>query len=245
MCPIPRLLLVLGTTTVLALPVGNAHAAKPKANPWSAYFPAKGVSCTSTATGADGTTTTQRSTVVAKSATRVVTRISGEGRETSLLLPGGRLRTTSTTTDRASGMRASAVTVMNYPSPARLAHHGTGSGRVTLTMALPEKRAKALLSSGRTLTVTGTFRIAGLGTRAVTLADPAATTVEALGVRTRMRSFRMTHVKPTVAHLFTKIMRPLFRSLDETSWLAPGRESVRTDWADDGSVLTETQVGCG
>ena len=114
-----------------------------------------------------------------------------------------------------------------------------------VTMALPEKRAKALLSSGRTLTVTGTFRIAGLGTRAVTLADPATTTVEALGVRTRMRSFRMTHVKPTVAHLFAKIMRPLFRSLDETSWLAPGRESVRTDWADDGSVLTETQVGCG
>ena len=116
---------------------------------------------------------------------------------------------------------------------------------MTLTMALPEKRAKALLSSGRTLTVTGTFRIAGLGTRAATLADPATTTVEALGVRTRMRSFRMTHVKPTVAHLFAKIMRPLFRSLDETSWLAPGRESVRTDWADDGSVLTETQVGCG
>lgn len=241
---IPRLLVVVPTSLLLLAPVGAAHAAK--ANPWSAYYPAKGVTCTSTATHADGTTTTVRETVLAKTATKVMTRVTGQGRTTFQLLPGGKLKQVSSETDQDSGMLTHLDATATFPSPATLLHHGRGSGEMTMTMTVPERDAKMVLTHGRTLTMRVTARFKGLGSRTITLADPAATTVDALGIRTSIGAFTVSNVKPAFKHRLMKVMRSVFVGPDETQWVAKGRDVVEDDTTDDdGSALTIKQVSCG
>ena len=124
-----RPLLVLDLSLLVAAPTGGpAHATK--AHPWSAYFPAKGVTCTSTVTHADGKTERRETTVLAKSAKKVVTRTTGEGRTTSTLLPGGRLQTTKKVSARAAGIRVRVSLIANYPSPTKRLHRRSGSDAV-------------------------------------------------------------------------------------------------------------------
>lgn len=240
---LPRLLLALGASLLLVLPMGSVSAAK--AHPWSAYFPAKGVTCTSVTTRADGTTENQNITVVTKTAKKIVTRLHGQGRTTSLLLPGGRLRGTSSISYKAGGIRARFAVLANYPSPARLIRHGSGSAKVTMTMTLPRRMAEVLLKSGRTVTLTGNYRVAGLGSDSITLADSAGTVVAAIGSRVTLRSFSIKNAKPAAARGLRREMRPLFASLSRTDWIARGRGTVLSTGTDvDGAALTQRQVGC-
>lgn len=239
-----QLLPLLLASLLLVVPV-SAHAAKPKTNPWLAYLPAKGVTCTSTITHADGRTERTRMTVLEKSATKVVSRETGKGRQTSLLLAGGRMRTTSTATGRESGMRFRFVAIANYPSPARLLHHRRGSARMTMTMTVPKWIAKVGLHRGRTLTMTGTYRIAGLGSRSITLADPATTVVKALGTRVTLRSLTFTNARRAFARQLRKKLRPVFAAMGATEWIAKHRGTVLYRSTDeDGSTLIQKQVGC-
>ncbi|SFC58047.1 hypothetical protein SAMN04487968_10869 [Nocardioides terrae] len=238
-----RVLVTAFAGLALTAPAAAAHAAQ--ANPWSAYFPAKGVTCTMTSTHGDGTTETKRETVLVKSAKKVVTRVSGGGRSTSMLLPGGKLSSTFAFTERSSDISMRVVVASTYPSPTKLEHHRPGSGKVTMTATLPAKYAKVAVKHGRTLTMTGTYRITGVGSRTVTLGDPAATRVDAIGIRTKLRSFTMTNATSIFAKVIRGEMRGLFASLGDTEWVARGRGTVQVQSTEaDGTPTTATQVGC-
>lgn len=237
----PRLLIVPASLLLLA-PAGAAHAAK--ANPWSAYYPAKGVTCTSTAPQADGTAQTVTETVLKKTASTIVTRVTGEGRTTSHLLSGGRLTQKVSVTERDSGMKFHMAGSVTYPSPAKLLHHGHGAGSFTMTMTMPAQEAKVLLTHGRTLTMTVKIRVKGLGARTITLADPAATPVQALGIRTQLGAVKISNAKPAFKHEFTKLGKSSFAALDDTQWVAKGRDVVEDDTRIAGTAVTLKQVSC-
>lgn len=242
-----RLLVVPLAGLLLAAPVGAAHAAKAKVNPWSAYYPAKGVTCTSAITRADGTTKSQRTTVLAKSAKKIVTRTSGEGRTTSLLLSGGRLKDTVTAVEHESGMKIRVSAAATFVAPSEIIRHlsGSTSASLTVTLTVPRWMAKLALRRGRTVTMLGRYRIAGLGEESITLADPAATVVTALGTRTTMRSLTVTNAKPGFARELRKEMRPVSASADDTEWVARHRGLVKSEGIDeDGTPMTQTQVSC-
>lgn len=245
---IPRLLAIVPASLLLAVPAGAAHASAAKANPWSAYIPAKGVTCTMTSTNPDGTTDTEKDTVLSKSATKVVSHVTGTGRVEDLLLPGGKLRETQATTVHVSAWRMRFASVANYPSPTQLLHHRSGSGQVTVVATLPTRMAKTLLKSGRTMTLTGAFRITGLGSQSITLpaATPGATptTVDALGLRYKLRSIKAANVKPAFAHELIKQERPVFAMFNESEWLAKGLGTVQESVNEGGTTLTATQTGC-
>ncbi|GAA1976482.1 hypothetical protein GCM10009798_42110 [Nocardioides panacihumi] len=155
------------------------------------------------------------------------------------------MRETAAMTERDSGIRVRLAMLVNYPSPAKLLQHRPGAGQVTMTMTLPPRLAKAALKSGRTLTISSTYRMAGLGSRSITLADPAATTVDALGVRGTMRSLKFANAKPAFARELKKEMRPMFASIFGTEWIARGRGVVQSvSTTTDGVAETQTQVSC-
>lgn len=223
---------------------GAADAAKP--NPWSSYFPAKGVTCTSTSTNPDdGTTDSTSTTVVSKSAKSIVLRETGTGRFELRLKKRGRMQFHLAQTERSHGQRDRMTVMENYPSPAAALAHGSATGRMTMTMPMSARLAKAALTSGRTLTVTAKIHAVGVGSRTVTLADPAATTVDAIGVRTVISSFRVgRNAKPRFAHLFKSLMGSMVGSLSGTQWFAAGRGVVLDEVTLDGTTLTDTQTGC-
>lgn len=222
--------------------MGAAHAAT---NPWSAYFPAKGVTCTSVAKHADGTTETSTETVLSKSARQIVIRSSDAGRVTVRLLSGGRAQETFAMRGRSGGVPVALHAAVNLPSPAALIAHRSGSAQITVETTLPQRLAKVALRSGRTLTLVGSYKVTGLGQSAVTLADPAATTVQAVGMRFALHSARVLNAKPAFARGFMRAMRPLLLSLGDTEWTAKGRDTVLTQTTDDtGAPLVFTQTGC-
>lgn len=243
-------LLALLAAILLVVPGGGALAAKPgkpaKHNGWLRYFPAVGVTCTAVATDpTDGSTVTDTTTVLAKTSKKIVIRDSGVGRLTALLLPRGRMRHVLKQTQRAFGVRERVTFVENYPSPAAALAHGSAMGRLTMTMVVPGQRARSELTSGQSMTMTADVRAVGVGSRTVVLSDAAATTVQAIGVRTLVRSLRLSaNVKPAFARFFTRMMGKLYRSMSDTTWYAPGRGDVLDQFVIAGTALTATQTGC-
>lgn len=226
----------------LLAPTGAAHAAT---NPWSAYFQAKGVTCTSVAKHADGTTETSTDTVLAKSGRQVVVRDSNTGRQTLQLLSGGRMQETFSIRQRSGGVPMVLRGVVNYPSPAALAAHRSGTAQFTMVFTLPQGLAKQALQHGRTLTLVADYKVAGLGTSTVTLGDAAATPVEAVGMKFALRSARVHDAKPAFARGFLRSMRPVLVAMNDTDWAAKGRGIVLVNTTDDtGAPLTYTQTGC-
>lgn len=244
MSRIPRLLLVPAASLLLIAPAGAAHAAK--ANPWSAYFPAKGVTCMSVATDPeDGTTHKSATTVVAKSAKKMVIRETGVGHVAELLLPRGKRRETTTAPEHLAGLRGRLTAIEDYPSPAAVLAHGSATGRFTMTMSGSRRFVKAALTSGRSLTVTATVHATGVGARTVTLGDPAATTVQAIGVRTVLRSFRVSNnANPKFARVYKRLMGSLFGSMNDVEWFARGRGPVLEQTTFGDTTVVETQTGC-
>lgn len=244
-------LLALLVTCLLLVPAGAAQAAhRPvrhaQPNPWLAYFPATGVTCTSVATDPeDGSTISTTTTIVAKSAKKVVVRETGSGVFTALLLPHGRMRQLMKGTQKVGGIRQRFSMIENYPSPAAAVAHGSATGRLTLTMPLGPRQAKSVLTSGSVLTVSAKARAVGVGSRVVTLADPAATTVQAIGVRSSVGSVRLSsNAKPAFARFMKRFMGTLLRSMSGTDWFAQGRGDVLSEFSFGDVALTSTQTGC-
>lgn len=222
--------------------VSPADAAKP--NPWLAYYPAEGVTCTSTVYDWRRDTTTEKNTVVKKTAREIVTRTRGQFPVTATLLSHGRMRTLSQGGIRDSGTTMRLRALSSYPSPGALLHDRTGKGTVRLVMTLRARDAQVLLKSGRTFTLTGSYRIAGAGTRSVTL-DDDTTTVDTIGMRTTLRSLRLTNVKAIARKPLLRGVRPVFAALAGTTWVAKERGSVLSTSKDEnGRPLTARQLGC-
>lgn len=224
----------------------TARTAKAKPNPWLAYFPAKGVTCTSTMTDpTDGSTMSNSVTVVAKSGKSIVLHETGAARITEILLPHGRRREATVQKVRLSGIRERISVAENYPSPAGAVAHAAATGRITMLMTLSAREAKSVLTSGRSLTVTAKVRAVGAGSRTISLADPAATSVNAIGVRTQIKSARLSgNAKPAFARFMKHFMGSLFSTMTGTEWFAPGRGTVLQELNLAGTALTATQTGC-
>lgn len=243
----PYLSLCVTSVATLALlgGVGLTPAqAKSAVHPWSAYLPAQGVTCQSQQVTGEGTRTTSSTTVLKKSAKVIVTKSTGQPRVRTDLLSGGRTRTVVTAVERGAGMKTRVTQTSTLPSPAKLSRHGRGTGTLTMTMKLPRSLAAALLKKGRVLTVSGTYRSSGLGTKTIVLADPAKTSVTAIGFRTTLRSFKVSPLKRSAAGLKAE-MREVLASGNATTWMAKGRGAVLVQgFDDDGVAATTTQTGC-
>lgn len=241
-------LLALLVASVLVVPGGAALAAKPKParpNAWLSYFPAAGVSCTLTATDPqDGSTSTEVIKVLSKSSRRILVHETGSPTQALLLGPHGRMSQMFKSDVRSAGVLEHLSSVENFPSPASIVAHRSARGRTTMTMPLSPRDAKRLLTSGSTLTVTGVVHVVGLGSRALTLADPAATTVEAIGIRIRTTHMVLSrNVKPDFARFMKRFMGAVVNA-SETDWFARGRGPVLQQFSLFGTTVSAQQTGC-
>ena len=232
---------------MLVTPTGVAEAAHrhTQGNPWSGYFPAKGVSCVQEVAKNGVVKGTVRTTVKKKSPRKVVTYTAGVGRTTYHLISQGRLRVAGVSTDNSGGYRSRVSAARTLPSPRALAHHKSGQQRVTITMTVPRRVAHLLLQHGRTLRVNGLYRAGGLGKDKVKLADEDKTTVRAVGYRVALRSFTINNIKPAYRSRLKRELRPNFADLQYTDWVAERLGEVRSFQRNSrGNRWTATSMGC-
>jgi hypothetical protein len=216
-----------------------------RTNPWSGYFPAKGVSCKQEVAKNGVVKGTVRTTVKKKSARKVVTYTPGVGRTTYHLLSRGRLRVAGASTDNSGGYRSRVSASRTLPSPRALVHHKSGQQRVTITMTVPSRVAHLVLQHGRTLRVNGLYRAGGLDKQKMKLADEDKTVVRAVGYRVAMRSFTISNIKPAYRSRLTRELRPKFAELQYTGWVAERLGEVRSFQRNSrGNRWTATSMGC-
>lgn len=241
--------ILLGPVVCLALIAssGLADAADRagKSNPWSAYFPAKGVTCTEQVAKDGVVKGVMRTTVKKKSAHEVVTYTPGAGRSTYHLLSGGRLHKAKSATDTDGGYRTHISAAMTLPSPGALAHHQAGRQSITMTMTVPRRSAHLLLQHGRTFRMVALYRAGGLGAQRMQLADADQTMVRAVGYRVALRSLTISNFKPAYRNRFKQQIRPTFAALQYTSWMAERLGEVRFYQRNSrGTRWTATSTGC-
>lgn len=230
---------------VLSSSAAGTAIAAPREHPWSAYFPAKGVSCALEVARDGQVRETTHTTVVEKTSRKVVVQVRGSGRTTYQLVAGGRLHTAESHVSGGS-YRTRATMVSTVPSPAALAHRHSGEQIMTMTMTVPQRVAHLLLSHGRSLKLIGRYRIAGLGIRGVRLADADGTTVNAVGQRAALRTFTVTNVKPKYRAKLKREVRPAFTMLQHSTWTAKGLGDVLLQQRDArGALWTARMIGCG
>lgn len=220
------------------------HSAK--ANPWSAYFPAKGVSCTERVAKDGVVKGTARTTVKVKPARKVVTQTRGSGRNTYRFVSGGRLRSVESQSTSEDGYHTHGSLITTLPSPRSLAHHRSGRQTFALTMTVPNRIARLLLVHGRTFRMTASYRAAGMGTKKVELVDTDKTMVNAVGYRVALRSIVVSNIKPAYRSRLIRKLRPTFAELQYTDWTAKGLGDVLI-WQRNsrGVVWTAKLIGCG
>ncbi|WP_395695029.1 hypothetical protein [Nocardioides sp.] len=228
---------------------GTAHAAPqgPREHPWSAYFPAEGVTC-AVQVSRDGVVEgTGHTTVVEKSARKVVVQYRGSGRIAYQLQSGGRMRTAESGSSGGSrsGYRTHASVLTTLPSPSALAHHDRGQQKVTMNMTVPKRVAHLLLVRGNALRIVGDYPAVGLGVRETTLADSEGTPVNAVGYRIALRSLKVTNIKPRYRQQLVRELRPTFADFGYTDWTARTLGDVLLQQRDSGSFWTARMIGCG
>ena len=214
-----------------------AEAAKGKKAPnaWAAYLWPAGMSCTYDDARPDGTTQ-GRIRVAKRSATMVKIRWNGGGTQAWSLAAGGRMEQP----DRYKRGATTNVVHQAYPTVSQVrAKRGETTLTVKRIVKYSAKGAKGFLKKGRTMTVTGMYRVKGLGTK--TLALPEGS-VSAIGVGVKLRSITVENLRKEHVGSVKDFYRPGMKAVEGDEWWAKGRGVVR--WTFDGGRGSSTQRSC-
>ncbi|MFT4263751.1 MAG: hypothetical protein QM572_10245 [Nocardioides sp.] len=225
-------------TALLLVSSPGAQAAKAGTGSWGSYLWPTTETCTYTGESSGST-----STDIVRSGSKAT--LVSLGYPSTYKIAGSSLRYTHVSSWGSTDIAIREAFAARYPSPTSLAHRAHGSATWVTTFRYSKKAAKSegkkYLTSGRKITITGRYRIVGLGTRTISVGGQ---NVKAVGAKTVLTSVKVAHAKAKWKRRIANQFRPLYKIHNTTEWWAPGLGQVSlTLRAVEGSP-TRTLVSC-